>query len=849
MTTPHASPTDAQATHDFCLSDGSNTYGFIFAGKLDGAYQAGPLSGGSKIFKIEQPTFVSGRGKIDFTQDGTGFTESAGMWTMTDQCLFPALKWRFARGIQAGNFWLSDSMTFLSISGANLYLAQPFLASSAFTPAYLQLWLKRIGTAAITATVNLYADNSGTASITYPAGASLITSATLTTEADVTTYFQKFAAVASVLTSGNAYWITINGGAPTATDYWQIGIDPLTAGGLKSATGTWSTATALTASLCYRIVEADVPKRLYPFYMYGAWYVASKNDSGATSRLWINGFRFKATATGGGATTDATHVGSSTNAMIADRYIGAKVRIIDGLGDGQVRTILDNDTMSLTVATWDITPDATSQVVIYDTEWFQEVTGHGLGAITGPPVVAGNIVYLPQGAAAHTRRISWLAAGSHDYDADGSNHADLLGLTTTTSGTLQMIAFTKATSKFATATTTTSWDDNLTFSSAKSMGTSDYQPTGSIDYQGSLYSFKENGLYSIVSGVPKRLDIGGLETSPYRSNGESSAVLNLYLYFTRANSVIQLLGTNAADIENYRIGYEQLSQVDQGIGTLHSAEGWLFRSIDAGSAGTSRILAWNGYGWHEVLHGYAVGARIRDMFWQPNEGGNSRFWANENGDLVYLQFPVGGSNPLKDSSCRFMHEGVFITPTLHLGEREFYKLYKDVQVISDNLSATSTISVDYQTDSNVGTTTWTALSTALDASPFHTADLNLGATFQLRLRFRFLSTNGTTPPILHSWTVNGNIIEPLKYQWSVICGVMTEGDDLQGNPDTNPDTLEAALVDWSLRRVKLTVSAQKTSLHSKVVVVEPVTVRLSDISTEDGSSKWGGTLWFTLREA
>lgn len=847
--TAHCAPTDSQSTHDVVLTDGSNTYGFLYAKSPYEGYRSDPLSGGSKIFKIEQKTFVSGRGKTDFTADATGFTESAGMWTMTDQAMLPALKWRFARGIQAGNFAFSDSMSFQNLSGANLYLAQPFYASSAFTPAYMQLWLKRIGTAAITLTVSLYADNEVAHGnvITYP-GASLIASG-VTTLTDTTSFLKSFGAVTGALTLGNVYWIVLNGGAPTASDYWQVGYDPLTAGALKCAAGVWSGATAFGASLCYRIVEADVPKRLYPFYMYGAWYVVSKNDSGATSRLWINGTRFKATATGGGATTDATHVGASGNSLTADQWIGAKVRIIEGLGDGQVRTILDNDTKSLTVATWDVTPDATSQVIIYDTDWWTELSGHGLGAVVGPPVVAGNIAYLPQGAAAHTRRMTWLPAGSYDYDADGTNHADLLGLTTTTSGTLQMIAFTKATSKFAVATTTTTWDDNLSFGSAKSMGTSDYRPTGCIEYNSVLYAFKENKLFSIVSGTPKELDVGGLETSPYWSNGESSCVFNLYLYFTRANSVVQMLDTNAADIENFRIGYEQLSQVDQGVGTLHSAEGWVFRSIDAGSNGTSRILAWNGYGWHEVLHGYAVGARIRDMFWQPNEGSNSRFWANENGDLAYLQFPQGGSNPLKDSACRFMHEAIFVSPTLHLGDRNYYKLYKDIQTITENLSATSTISVDYQTDNNVGTSTWTALSTVLDASPFHTADMNLGATFQLRFRLRALSTSGVTPPILHSWAVTGNVIEPLKFQWALVCAVETDGEDLQGNPDTSPDTLEAALGTWAAQRTKLTVSSQKTSLHGKICTVEAPTSRMTSIDTEDGSAKWSGEMWFVLREA
>lgn len=60
----------------------------------------------------------------------------------------------------------------------------------------------------------------------------------------------------------------------------------------------------------------------------------------------------------------ASTIGKNTWAVADDQYNGDEVEIIGGTGDGQSRTILDTESNSgngrLTVATWDTTPDATS---------------------------------------------------------------------------------------------------------------------------------------------------------------------------------------------------------------------------------------------------------------------------------------------------------------------------------------------------------------------------------------------------------------------------------------------------------------------------------------------------------
>ena len=642
------------------------------------------------------------------------------------------------------------------------------------------------------------------------------------------------------VTSGTTYYLKIYGASgDTLASHWEVGVDVDGAGSLWSSDNT--TWTSAAYSLYYRITDTDIGRKWLPFYMDGAWYIVSQNDDFSAPLMYINGDRGLATS------ATSTTIVCSGKSWTADRWIGAKVRIYDGTGDGQIRTITDNDATSLTVATWDKTPDNTSLFVIYSTDWFTAVTGHGLTHVTGVPLVVGKVAYLPQGDAIAMRRMTF-TSGAHAFSEDGStNKYDILGFSTSTNGTLQVVGFVSSSSLVAVATVV-SWGTNLSFSDGKTMGGSDFKITGDVNYNGLLHAFKENALYRVMNGIPSEVIVGGLASAPNISNGASACVQNLWMYFTRADSVIKVQGDNADDIENFRMGYEPLPVTRRGVGTLLSAEGWLFRTIDAGT-GESSVLAYNGYGWHEILRGYRTGARIRGAFWQSCPDTRSRLWTDIAGDLIYQEFPQSGSAPLRDTNCTFQHEFTFITSTLDVNEANFYKLYKDIQAIAENLSATSTITIDYQLDNNVGTDTWTALSTVLDASPFHTANIEQGGVFKMRLRLRALSASNTTPPINHSWTVNGSVIEPQKYQWNMICAVESDGEDHQGNFDTNPDTLDTDLKDWAARRVKLTSSSQNSSFHGKVVTVEAQTVQLESLDTEEGSSKWKGALWFTVREA
>ena len=71
-----------------------------------------------------------------------------------------------------------------------------------------------------------------------------------------------------------------------------------------------------------------------------------------------------------------TTVSDSGAAWTASQFINMQVRITQGTGAGQVRTITANTSTQLTVATWTVTPDATSKIEIAGNDDYLYFTGN-----------------------------------------------------------------------------------------------------------------------------------------------------------------------------------------------------------------------------------------------------------------------------------------------------------------------------------------------------------------------------------------------------------------------------------------------------------------------------------------
>ena len=81
-------------------------------------------------------------------------------------------------------------------------------------------------------------------------------------------------------------------------------------------------------------------------------------------------------ASGTATSATATTLLNSAKSWTASQWVNYQVRITGGTGVGQVRTITANTNTSLTVATWTVTPDATSTYVIEGNEDYLYLMGN-----------------------------------------------------------------------------------------------------------------------------------------------------------------------------------------------------------------------------------------------------------------------------------------------------------------------------------------------------------------------------------------------------------------------------------------------------------------------------------------
>jgi hypothetical protein len=828
----HTSP-----THDISLSDGSTTYGLIYSGGPR-VLQEVPLSPPAQAFENEQRNWIGGRGRNLYTDDPTGYFDDFFLWSTTEGKLMPSLQWRFSQTVRTAHTSLpgdNSSLAWWKLYGdtpasrIGRYLSIAFTPGGNITADKAYLIIRRRGTPG-TLTFELCADSTG------DPGTVLQTVTKTTSDiTDTISIYQLFDwASTQALTGGTTYHIKIYGAATDSADSasgrWEVlGNSAGTASQYSAAGSAW---TEVSFSLYFRVVGADFAGQWRFFYHEGALYAVSQSDTGATPVLLLNGVRGIATSATG------TTLVCSALSMTADAYIGAYIRIYDGTGDGQVRQITDNDATSFTVATWDVTPDATSKFLVYGTDYWTTITGHGLTAITGKPVSTGTVCYFPQGGVAAIRRMR-INGNTPEYAADSTNTCHLLG-THMEGATLKVVAGYRDTSAVKLADAV-AWGTDLTLGAAKSVGTTDYRINNIYSHNKILYIFKEDGIYSYNNGIVEKLG-NGFSDAPDRYMGVGVGAQNQYMWFGWSHSVERQLGSNIDDMLNYKRGYDGVPENRTGnISSIVSAVGWLFFVIDGGSSNYSSIVVWNGFGWHEIFRGWATGVRIRNAVWQPVFEGRGRLWFDIGGDVAYIEFPKYAANPLRDSSINYNWEGAIVTGTYDAHDQNLYKILSLLRVFTER----GDVEVDYQTNANVGTTNWATLGTA-DSQPVEDLILNLGGVFQVRFRFRLQVTNTRTPSILTGWQLSGRMMPLSRYQYLGTFRADSEATSYSDEQDHDPNTLYTQLQTWAEQQTKLTFRTCFYSSDNKVVTIGLPSKSVDSLDPDTAS--WTGRISFPILE-
>jgi len=852
-------------SHDIELWDGTRAIGLKLDGGPRGVQEIPQtpstlkFSGGGTKFgdwepgmsHIQQSDWSGGRGSESFSDDNARFFDSQSCWTMTPNKLMQGPRWTLSRGQLSviGNRWDEGqelvggaglNFTFQSLTGSTRYC---FTQISGYggTMVEANLWIRRVGSPG-TLTFQVRTNNAGEPSSTVTLSATATTS-------DITDFISvlyRFTFSGTVLANGTVYHLGVLGASTdNYANHWEVGLDSSQTGSTDASSDgtTWTTG---PGQIFAQIHEAITTGKHHFFQLDGLPYCCLEFDSGASSSLWHMGDRGKATSATSTTLTDTN--ASFRTAGAVGLYTGATVKIINGTGVGQTRTISANTSTELTVSTWDITPDTTSEYIIYGTNHWRGVSSTGLGRVTN---VCTNgklpgIAYFAQGTTT-IRRMRFNASASppaHQFQDDGSNIADLLYTFYDEASKKSVVWRAKNSTAQISRANTKSWGEALEFGTGIPVGSAQYDITGLVDYDKKLWVAKEDSLWFVVDDTPRELSVG-LKSSPNSSNGKAMNALGLFLYFNYMHSVEQLYGSTISDVGPW-IGSGVPSGRTGVVSCMASAFNWLFIGIDAGTSGVSSVLLYDGRSYHEVFRGTRAGARIRNVYWFAGEGARPVLWIDYAGTTVAMFFPMNTLNPLNDSTFDYHHEGVLIGSTIDMDAFNLPKFIKELTLITENLSQGTEVRVDYQTDNNIGTSTWTPLGTFYQ-SPVDVVTAGFGNIRQIRFRYRLITDSSTTPTIVKASVMEGYARTPLKYQWNMRVKTSDFQVNYLGARDASPDDVSQFLKDAARGARKIIMRSRFKGMDNIMVIVEPPSI-LREFANSI-LQFWGGTMTVVVREA
>lgn len=809
----------------------------------------------------EQRSWKGGRGVENFNDNAEGFWDSQNAWTLTEGHLHQGLQWWHARGIRTEDIFMptrdSGNVQFVPLLGSTLYIANSFSASATYSAAEGYLWIRRKGTPG-DLTIRFLTNSSGS-----PGTAER--TVTLTTD-DITDYVSLYQPFdldpVYSMTSGTTYWVSIHGSANDDKDnHWEVGVNPGETGGKYSEDGSvWVTSNSF--AMYYRVTNALTPRKFYSFYMKGAFYVLYSPDDGTTaSTLFINGDRGKAT---GGSSTTVSDTGKS---WTADRWLGARVQIVEGTGAGQSREITTNSTTTLTVdSAWDTNPDSTSQYVIYSTDWFTNITGTGIANVRGKPVVANNVAYMPQGTSG-IFHFKWnTSTAAHDSftetPATTQGTADLLFLGSDTStgnpilwrannsgGTGSGGAGTVSSAPLISSGSFIAWNTAPTFGTATFTGYSNAKITGFAGETGErgitqLFVFREDGIGKIYDGKFYNIDTG-LEKTPDSANGVTTITHKQFVYYSWLHSLVRIYNSTHDDIGQ---DYRAIGLPDGREGVYADTDSYLsllFCAVDAGTSGTSSVLAWDGLGFHEVLRGRTAGDRIRMVKVQPCPDSRARLWSQMGGELVVQELPYKKASPRLDEGVKYQHEAVIESAAIDMGAASGLPKYINELVISvSNLNIEGReIYIDYQFDDDVRTNNWTYAG-MVTRSPESVMFMGLENVRRFAYRLRINCNDNTVPIDIEGVVPSGYARTPYKMVFTM--QVQAGGIYSRKGKTASSGELVRWLLDASRQPGRVKMTSIYELAHNWNVIIHPP--RMTPLVPQKGSAPEQSSLTLVLQE-
>lgn len=829
-----------------------------------------------------QSDWSGGRGNKNFDNEKTKFSDSYRMNTTRDGEIILGPWDNWATGISDWvGYWEGikanvSSRAGLPINLPILRVADSFVATG--TPASVWIIVSCVG-APTDLTICFREDSTGSPGAIMDSGGGFVPSTTLayTSLKNGGAWEVVRVSISAGFTPGETYWLSLEAAGATG-NYWLIG----TAGDSNQASkvyiGSWSNF-AQTA-VYHRVCLAEDPFKAH-FYEYkGGLYAALQYESGADSTLYVNGDQglFKT-----GATTSQMTIEDGLASWSADELKGTIAQITKGTAMSQSknwRRISTNLATSggetvLTVADdWAIAPAehdeftliGSKKWTLLDTTTTQPTGGDwdGLTTASVTDVLSVNhAVYFGMGDDVKVQRMriynssgEWKPNWTEEDDAQFS----YLGQSTDENGNWIWGAkggypavISKAAAVDCSGTNPSAAD--LDFVGAGGSTSPTTINTGDVGERirslanygqyGNLYVLKEASVYSVYDDIPYKLGLTQMGNQLDYRNGTCSLVHNTYLYFPykgtlmRYNYVTEVMDNVGPTADEEGLPSDRLCT----IVALDSYENLVLAAFDGGAGTYSCIMAWNGYGWHELYRPPAVGLRIQSLYVQSIPADNvDRLWFSCGSDIGWLTMSSDPYNtPILNNyhHYSFAMDGHLITSYIYFNQQDVLKAFNSIRGIIERGAATNyTVTVDYRLDD---TAAWTRVGTLdgfRDILPISSTYNATGRRIQFRIS-PYSYKAEYTPRITN--LIYESLVQQKYRKYIDMLVMISDGQrDLMGNPDDIPlyTTKIGYLNTWAQNPYGVLMRDVSSELDNKYVKLDTPSTRLVDSFVQEGRHYW-----------
>ena len=789
----------------------------------------------------EQVTWAAGRGFMFQPETPSGFYDSKNAWTTVDGQVLPAGLMHYGQGYRSQDMHQPVNVSWYPlIDDTTEGIAIQFTASASYTSKALQTLFRKRGTPASGLKVALHADNSDV--IDTELASETLSASNFKKEIS---YLHKII-IDQGLTVSTKYWIAITSGGGTTTDCWLIGHDAAgSAQGAKHNGTTWSYSATQAELPYFRVRDADVKRRWHFFEYKNGLYTATEPENASVApQIFLNGWRGATDDNSGDKTrlNDATQTGWTTAKLAGT--VALLVRGPGAFDSPRYRKITAGSTGTATMeSAWLSTHTTATEYVFRGSDWWNEITGHGMTSPVRGVTAPQDTIYFSLGNATNIRvGGEYNNAGvwtQRTWADDGDNKADFLtsaldqidgmqvirGLNSDSAG---HVAMSRASAK--------AWGEKLQFASSIPIGDDNSHITNIIKGEGYLFILKEDAVYAVTEDSPE--EVVNFLSFKSDNNGVAAVYTSPYLYFSLGRGGFErLLDRNMEDIGLWRgEGWDPTRHgpISCSIGTPQ----YQIIGTDGGADNFSSVFLWNG-SWHEIFRAPETGQRIRSLFYDVTPGDAiDRLWIGMDSDLVWIPMP-NVLNPYYDDEFQYTWEAVIVSSWIDEGTRDLLKYAKTMQIWCENFVAAGQYAEwDYQLDQAQDEDEWNIGTGTFDTVPAKTLDVKQ-VFKRFRYRLRLYTTDASKGPRMTAATIGLITNIPPKF-----AGEMTflvdeedgETKDMQGEPDGQSYLgIMAQLEAWASSPRPVHMECVDAILNGIDVIVMPTPGRASYLIETEAS--------------